>query len=40
MTAFKPAEEAARGFVVRLWELSGNATMANLDASALTPAEA
>src|SRR5262249_20878288 len=40
VTAFKPAEEAARGFVVRLWELSGHISMGNIDASALTPAEA
>jgi hypothetical protein len=40
VTAFKPAEEAARGFVVRLWELAGVHSITHVDASAMTPAEA
>jgi len=36
VTAFKPAEDAGRGFVVRLWELSGNDSQVDLDVSSLT----
>ena len=40
VTAFKPAEEGARGLVVRLWELDGVATTFTIDASAFSPTQA
>jgi hypothetical protein len=40
VTAFKPAEEGARGLIVRLWELAGTDTSVTIDASAFAPAAA
>ena len=40
VTAFKPAEEGARGLVVRVWEVGGSATDFTIDASAFNPTEA
>jgi hypothetical protein len=35
VTAFKPAEDAWQGYIVRLWELGGAATAVHIDASAM-----
>jgi len=40
VTAFKPADEGNRGWVVRLWELDGAGTQFNIDASAFSPTAA
>ncbi|MBI3781866.1 MAG: hypothetical protein HY270_00540, partial [Deltaproteobacteria bacterium] len=40
VTAFKPAEESNRGWVVRLWELDGVTTSFSIDASAFAPTTA
>lgn len=40
VTAFKPAEEAERGLVVRAWELDGTPTSLSIDASGFQPTEA
>lgn len=40
VTAFKPAEEAGRGMVVRLWELAGTPSSFTIDAGALAPTAA
>jgi alpha-mannosidase len=40
VTAFKPVEEAARGFMVRLWELSDQAASFEIEASAFQPQQA
>jgi hypothetical protein len=37
VTAFKPAEEGDRGWVVRLWELDGKPTSVDIDVSAFAP---
>jgi alpha-mannosidase len=38
LTALKPAEEGNRGIIIRLWELSGIATAAQIDARSFAPA--
>ena len=40
VTAFKPAEEAERGVLVRLWELDGSPTNFTIDTSAFAPTAA
>ena len=35
VTAFKPAEDDGAGYLARLWELNGNGTLLNIDASAI-----
>ncbi|MBI3784419.1 MAG: hypothetical protein HY270_13565 [Deltaproteobacteria bacterium] len=40
VTAFKPAEESNRGWIVRLWELSGTPASVSIDASSFAPGTA